>query len=323
MLRRDAPTGIATYHTGMDLTWDVTNASTWQGLHARCGGALQQSWNYGEALRSLGVPVYRAMMTDTGEPVALAQFMVRRIAGYLSLASCSRGPVFSEYLDAPGRNAVIRQIRRSIPTRAIRVSLFGPNGPLDAVREEVRGLKRVLTGHSTVLLDLTQTPEQLRAALEGKWRNRLVRAESNPALRVQINASRSQVQWLLEREREQRAARHFLGLPTSFVEAWMDVAPKPAKAVVLASAISQGQTVAAMLFLLHGRVATYHIGWADPTGRELNAHNLLLWRAMQHLSGQGFTALDLGGVNTHALPGISRFKIGTGGQVLTLAGTYF
>jgi lipid II:glycine glycyltransferase (peptidoglycan interpeptide bridge formation enzyme) len=69
-------------------------------------------------------------------------------------------------------------------------------------------------------------------------------------------------------------------------------------------------------------VATYHIGWANDAGRELNAHNLLLWRAMQGLRERGIASVDLGGVNTHALPGISRFKLGTGGAVRTLAGTY-
>ena len=77
-----------------------------------------------------------------------------------------------------------------------------------------------------------------------------------------------------------------------------------------------------MLFLLHGSVATYHIGWADDTGRDLNAHNLLLWRASLLLRERGLAAIDLGGVNTHSLPGISRFKLGTGGAVRTLAGTY-
>jgi lipid II:glycine glycyltransferase (peptidoglycan interpeptide bridge formation enzyme) len=32
--------------------------------------------------------------------------------------------------------------------------------------------------------------------------------------------------------------------------------------------------------------------------------------------------LDLGGVNTEALPGISRFKFGTGGALTILKGTY-
>ena len=90
------------------------------------------------------------------------------------------------------------------------------------------------------------------------------------------------------------------------------------------STAKQGkETVAAMLFLLHGRGATYHMGWSNEVGRKLNVHNLLLWRAMAQLQAQGVELLDLGGVNTHDLPGISRFKLGTGGQVLTLAGTYF
>jgi lipid II:glycine glycyltransferase (peptidoglycan interpeptide bridge formation enzyme) len=82
-------------------------------------------------------------------------------------------------------------------------------------------------------------------------------------------------------------------------------------------------SVAGMLFLIHGRVASYHMGWADNEGRQLNAHNALLWQAMAYLQGEGMQVLDLGGVNTHDLPGISRFKLGTGGRAITLAGTYF
>jgi len=48
-----------------------------------------------------------------------------------------------------------------------------------------------------------------------------------------------------------------------------------------------------------------------------------LWKAVIYLKSQGIGMLDLGGVNTHDLPGISRFKLGTGGDVVTLAGTFF
>jgi lipid II:glycine glycyltransferase (peptidoglycan interpeptide bridge formation enzyme) len=49
----------------------------------------------------------------------------------------------------------------------------------------------------------------------------------------------------------------------------------------------------------------------------------LLWEALAYLQAMGIEVLDLGGVNTHDLPGISRFKLGTGGRVTTLAGTFF
>jgi lipid II:glycine glycyltransferase (peptidoglycan interpeptide bridge formation enzyme) len=121
----------------------------------------------------------------------------------------------------------------------------------------------------------------------------------------------------------QREAKKFHGLPTDFVQAYIAAAADPRQAYVVAYAELGKNTVGGMLFLIHGRVASYHMGWADDEGRQLNAHNALLWQAMAYLQGQGIEVLDLGGVNTHDLPGISRFKLGTGGRAITLAGTYF
>jgi hypothetical protein len=44
--------------------------------------------------------------------------------------------------------------------------------------------------------------------------------------------------------------------------------------------------------------------------------------AVLELRQRGLKRLDLGGVNTTRSAGLARFKIGTGGQVLRLAGTY-
>ena len=79
---------------------------------------------------------------------------------------------------------------------------------------------------------------------------------------------------------------------------------------------------AAMMFLIHGEAATYQVGWTSDQGRELNAHHLILWRAVEELRERGVRVLDLGGVNTIRSAGVARFKMRTGGKVLTLAGTY-
>jgi lipid II:glycine glycyltransferase (peptidoglycan interpeptide bridge formation enzyme) len=44
---------------------------------------------------------------------------------------------------------------------------------------------------------------------------------------------------------------------------------------------------------------------------------------MEELKERGIRRLDLGGVNTIRSSGIARFKMSTGGEVVTLAGTYF
>jgi hypothetical protein len=256
--------------------------------------------------------------------MACAQFIARRWLGYLSLASCARGPVFAPSTDSAWRQAFIRRAKRELPLRPLRVALFSPNQPeagFDAL--QVRGLHRVMTGYSTVLIDLHRPAQDLRSELDGKWRNRLTRAEANAELKVFFQPSRAQLQALLERENQQRQSRGFFGLPTDFVQAYVAAHDKPAQAFRVAWVEHQRQTVAAMLFLLHGAVATYHLGWADDMGREVNAHNLLLWRGILQLPECGIEGLDLGGVNTRDLAGISRFKLGAGGKVLTLPGTYF
>jgi lipid II:glycine glycyltransferase (peptidoglycan interpeptide bridge formation enzyme) len=48
-----------------------------------------------------------------------------------------------------------------------------------------------------------------------------------------------------------------------------------------------------------------------------------LWHGIQELQARGVRVLDLGGVNTIRSAGIARFKMSTGGKVVTYAGSYF
>ena len=267
---------------------------------------------------------YPALRTVDRQLAGIAQFMARRVAGYLAVATCTRGPVWHAGLPADGRARAWRELRRTVPTRPLRITLASPDQPEgDDEAQAIFGRWRVMTGHATVMLDLTRPLEALRANLDGKWRNRLVKAEADTAFACRVEASLPECWRLLEREAEQREKRRFFGLPTDFVPAYIEACGSREAAFAVSHAQARKTTIAAMLFLVHGSGATYHVGWADEAGRKANAHNLLLWRGIEHLKKLGVQRLDLGGVNTRELPGISRFKLGTGGQVLRLAGTFF
>jgi len=308
----------------MDVKWEHLPQAEWEEFHSSHHGALQQAWLYGDALRSLGVVVQRAMVWEEGRLLAVAQFMCKRLLGYLSVASCTRGPVWHPDVLPGQRAAIYKQLRQSLPVPWLKVALFSPNDSAEHVdRVEIQGLSRVMTGYATVLLDLRQSLPSLKAGLEGKWRNRLNKALATEKIRFHVQPSLKRCEWLLGKELDQREAKKFHGLPTDFVQAYIAAAADHRQAFVVAYAEMGKNTVAGMLFLLHGRVASYHMGWADEEGRQLSAHNALLWESLAYLQAQGIEVLDLGGVNTHDLPGISRFKLGTGGRAVTLAGTYF
>ncbi len=329
----------------MRATWNGLERDAWMRLHRTAAAALQQDWAYGDAMGALGTECLRVWVheggegSEGGEPVAAAQFLVRRIGGLLPVALCSHGPVWAPGTPPERQAAALQAIRASAPLRWPRALLYTPDAPLPACTGFAR-LRRVMTGHSTVRLDLALEPDALRAAMHGKWRNRLAAAERS-ALKVErVGSKPAQYRWLLDHELAQRRRRGYIALPDGFVEAWQAAVAggagggagggaRSAKAAadraepVLTLRADLGRDAAAgMMFLVHGEAATYQIGWVGDAGRELGAHNLLLWRAMLELRERGVRTLDLGGVDTARGAGLARFKLGTGGEVVTLAGSY-
>ena len=305
----------------MKLFWDDLDAADWDRHHAAASASLQQDWAYGSCMKAMGVACWRVRVEAEGRTVALAQFIGRRLAGLVTVALCSRGPVWTESLTAADKAEVYRRLRTGLPAMRPRFALFTPDEPAS----ESLGLspwRRIMTGYATVTLDLTQTPEQLRAAFDGKWRNRLVAAESAGLTVQRLGANPAQWRWLLDQEDTMREQRGVAGLPSGFIERYIQARKSAAHTVLTLRADHQGERVAAMMWLLHGSAATYQVGWSNDTGRQLNAHNLLLWQSIEALQQRGIRLLDLGGVNTQRSAGIARFKLGTGGRVLTLAGTY-
>ena len=305
----------------MHILWNQIEYHQWDKAHVALGGAMQQDWAYGTSLKALGVECHRAEVILEGETVALAQFICRRYGFMIGIALCTRGPLWLRPVSADDQARIYRELKRTLPMSRPRFALFSPNA-IDPRDPSLKKLTRVMTGYSTVLIDLTQTSEQLRAAMEGRWRNRLVAAERAGLNIVCTGANPAQYRWLLEEERAQRASKSFYGLPLEFVESYINARAQTTKTMLILRAELKKDRVAAMLFLIHGSAATYHVGWSNEAGRDSNAHNLLLWRAFDELRERGVRTLDLGGINTRQLAGISRFKIGSGGKVVTYAGTF-
>lgn len=307
----------------MKVTWDAIDASTWDRHHARMGAALQQDWAYGACMKTLGVHVLRAWVTREDEPVALAQFIVRFFVGQLaSMALCSLGPVWLAQLTANEKQQIYLVLKKTIPLNKLRVVLFTPA----EVQDADLGLspwRRVMTGQSTVMLDITQSLPDLRAGLDKRWRHRLGGAENSELTVHRVGTNPGQYRWLLDADMQQREQRRLLGLPLQFFDLYAQSRQQPSKNILTIRADMGRDRVAGMLFLIHGEAATYQVGWTNDVGRDQHAHNLILWHGIQELQARGIRVLDLGGVNTIRSAGIARFKMSTGGKVITYAGSYF
>lgn len=279
---------------------------------------MQQHRHYGRACKATGTGVQSFCASSTRHPKGTAQVLIRRWPLFGDFALLARGPTWAEGIDqetaAASTMSLVKQLRKTC--RGVMVTSDPVHGQDPLART---GLLPMVSPGCQARLPLTLSQAERMARQHGKWRNRLRRAQDGK-LRIDHAPLPDDPQhWLLLREETQSKRRGYKRLPAAFTYAWrLANGPKSTRLFV---ARYRKAPVAAMLFLLHGKGASYHIGWSDELGRQTHAHNLLLWEASNWLADRGYAWADLGTLDTQSTPGLARFKLGAGATPFTLGAT--
>tara|TARA_B100000519_G_scaffold182395_1_gene175331 strand:+ start:251 stop:1183 length:933 start_codon:yes stop_codon:yes gene_type:complete len=310
----------------LEISWDTASRTDWNRYVAdACKCPFEQSWSYGEAMVTTGSGVKRAIFRKNRKPVAFAQLFTKKIGAIANIVQLLRGPVFfTEAPDLADRFDSLRLLQESDLrlTRMIRFwtpeILESPNN--DSLFQSLK-LRRIMTGYNTIWLNLNSNSERLRQKLEGNWRNGLVKAEKQ-GLKIRESSDLKTIEWITGIYEVLRKKRRFGGASATLLRAAHKCTSDRSNFIVLQASLKD-EVIAAILLVRHGKSATYVIGWNNDVGRQTNANALLLWQGMLVLKNQNVSFFDLGGIDTRSLPGIARFKLGMGGDIASLAGTYF
>lgn len=309
---------------GHAIDWEIPG-SDWDRLFAMARRpSLLQHRAYADAVcPGQGQRARRGAIRIGGEVAGLVQIqeasLMRRAIHALIL---DRGPVWLPGHGGEGEaHGFFAALARAFPARPGRRRRVIPElsraqaGAMGGTGLAMRG-----PGYQTYWLDLSPQPEALRARLKGKWRNMLVKAEA-AGVEIGWDWSGAGLGALLAAYRLDRAGKGYDGPSPATVVA-LARGFMPRGGLGIATAHHRGMPVAGALFLVHGRAATYQIGWVADAGRRIAANHLLLWEAMLALRDRGIADLDLGGVNDGGAAAIKRFKAGLGGDFVELAGRF-
>lgn len=260
---------------------------------------LLQHPDFVAALRAIGVPVCHLP--------GIGFAMTRRLGLGIRIAMLSR-------LGTDG-TGLAKRLKQSDLAKTLLI--IGPDAP--APRLADMGAVPLMTPAWTTELDLSPDTDQLRRAMHQKWRNRLRHGETQ-ALRIsRQNLPPDPSHWLLVNEARQRVRRRYRSYPLTLTTEFARRYPAQTK---LFTAWEGRDPVAAMLVLIHGGMASYHIGHTTARGRSCSAHNLLLWDIITYLAQTGIRRLDLGLIDPETNPGLARFKLGSGARARCLGGTW-
>ena len=266
---------------------------------------LQQHENYVRVLAQAGVDARLEQWND----VAQAAVIKRKFPPLGTVRFASRGPVWGRMMAQDAQADTLRRTGLHI----INADGMGHAALMRA------GYRRIITSQHVAELQVLADPHRQLALCHQKWRNRLnfaseakLRLEHRPFDLVKDD-------WLFHADRAQQKAKKFRALPHDLIAGYAKIYPQQTQIML---GRKGKRIVAAMLFLLHGPVATYQIGWTNNEGRAASAHHLMLLTAAGHLADQGIRRMDLGNVDTESSPGLARFKIGSGATVRALGGTW-
>ncbi len=266
--------------------------------------ALQQSHQWQAAIRLLGS---QARVQDLG--TARAVVIHRTLPAIGSTALVSRADLgltqhtaFDLRLRLGARHLVVNSETSS-----------------DAHALAAAGFFRIAAPRRIAELPLLPSTDRMAAALHPKWRNRARKGQNQGLTLTRRPMPADQRYWLLRAEAAQARRLRYRPLPPNLIAAIAACSPGSAQVF---TAFHRGQRVAAMLFLRHGRQATYQIGWTNPDGRHLSAAQALMWKAMVDLQALGVDWIDLGAADATQAPGLVHFKRGTGAKLRDLGGTW-
>ncbi|MEP6147306.1 MAG: hypothetical protein ABJ201_07810, partial [Nisaea sp.] len=211
---------------GIVALWDAVDQRRWDDLIGKADrSALEQSSAYGMAMSraSAYTPVTVVFMRGP-ERVALALILEWRFPGGFRIAKLTRGPVFLTDVSGAERAAIFRLIKQRYPIAKLNLFFMTPELSSGAASDALLrgiGMRPMVTGYSTVWLDLRPDLETLRAGLHMKWRNQLKLAEAEP-IRVRSGFGGAPMEWLLSRHDQHRTRRKFRAPAGAFVAAIAD-----------------------------------------------------------------------------------------------------
>ncbi len=285
------------------------------------GGEFLESSIWEELLKKEGEIVERYGVIAGGEKVASAGEELLAIATLVKKPLF--GPFFYYYLPRGpiGKKEAVKfllpELKKGEARRTVAKAVFlriEPEESLIVAGDFKKSLD--LQPKKTLFLDLSLSAEELIAAMHQKTRYNIRLAEKKGVTIVQGKQEDGEEFWRLMSLTSERdgfrlhGKKHYENLLS---------APNFIK---LFFARYEGKNIATGLFCFFGDRVTYLHGASDNEARNLMAPYLLQWEVIKTAQKEGYRYYDFYGIDETKWPGVTRFKLGFGGNIHEYPGTF-
>jgi len=299
---------------------EITGKNEWEeALKSGSGIHFAQSFAWGEVYVREGKRVARLAVEEGGRQILAAQVLYQSLPFGWSYAFCPKGPI------EVNKEAIETLINYLKVKGCI---FFRFESPKELVNNKFLIKKTIgVNPRATTVLDLTESEEDLLIKMHPKTRYNIRLAEKKGlVIKEEKNPDELLRLMKLTGERDKfrlHSDKHYEEVLNSEIVKQINIE-------------SGGETIATGVFVGYGDTFTYLYGASDHNFRSFMAPHLIQWEGIKLGKKLGFTKYDFFGIAPkarvaggeysydpkHQYAGVTRFKLGFGGETKEEPGTY-
>lgn len=284
-----------------------------------------QSWTWGEFQQAYGRKIWRLGAFADGQLVGAMTLIQHQLMMGKAYMYVPRGPVAI----SPKVAKVLWEAARTTGQEAgeMYVKIDPPPYPFEFDLNQVANYEpgTTLQEPNTLWLDIRPTEDELLQQMHQKTRYNLRLAQKR-GVQVRWSTTDKDFQRYLELQKEM-ADRQGIRLHPGRYYRTMFETYRAAKAGELAIAELDGQSLAINFIIWHEQTGIYNHGGSTQAHKDAMAPYLLQWQTIRRAKAKGMSHYDFRGVAPedhpeHKLAGVTRFKLGFGGQRIIYPSAY-
>jgi peptidoglycan pentaglycine glycine transferase (the first glycine) len=279
-----------------------------------------QSWQWGEFQKEVSGKIWRiGVIEDDGRLLASAKLVKKQLPMGRSYFYCGRGPVIGDIKrSAVIMNELFKTIKDLATDEGAMFLRFEPVNEFKISDFNFSISQTIdVQPSQTLILDLTKSEEEILQGMHQKTRYNIRLAEKKGVKIIEAGADRFEEFWQLLASTGDRDDFNLHG--RSYYQAMLKMDNSFVK---LLFAEYKGKLLAGNLVVFFGDTVTYIHGGSSNDNREVMAPYALQWHTIKLAKQAGFKYYDFHGIDEVKWPGVTRFKMGYGGQIVKYPGTF-
>jgi len=301
-------------------------------ISAQPHSEFSQSFEWGEYQESLGNRIFRLGVEDESGLKAAITFIKVSLPFDLSYFYAPRGPIFNFQFSIFNFQAILNFLKEEIKKIAKNEKCiflrFEPDASFKLQALSFKLNKTIdVQPHRTTILDLSKSEEEQLSAMHQKTRYNIRLAEKKGIEIIEAGVERFEDFWKLMEETKNRdgfrlhSKEHYQKQISNF-QFLISNSNHKSLSIKLFLAEYEGKVIAGNIISFFGDTVTYMHGASADNYRNLMAPYLLHWHIIKQAKSLGYKFYDLYGIDEIKWPGVTRFKLGFGGEEKTYPGTF-